>query len=132
MHKNKDEIKKEFNDANIQLKEDIKKINEDYKMKAHERKRKIEEKRNKEREEYAKTKKVNYWSPTCWETMSDKKLKIVNTFSKSLGIFCLVFGLLIFFGAGDKASIFIIVLSLYFLYFDPRRFANSSKNNKKH
>lgn len=74
MHKNKDEIKKEFNDANIQLKEDIKKINEDYKMKAQERKRKIEEKRNKEREEYAKTKKVNYWSPTCWETMSDKKL----------------------------------------------------------
>ncbi len=131
MHKSKDEIKKELNDANAQLKDGIKKINEDYKMKAQERKRKVEEKRNKEREEYAKTKKVNYWSPTCWETMSDKKLKRVNTFSKCLGIFCLVFGLFIFFGAGDKTSIFIIVLSLYFLYFDPRRFANPNKNGKK-
>ena len=132
MHKSKDEIKKELNDANIQLREGIKKINEDYKMKAQERNRKIEEKRNKEREEYAKTKKVNYWSPTCWETMSDKKLKRINTFSKCFGTFSLVFGLLFFFGTGDKTSIFIIVLSLYFLYFDPRRFANSNKNGKKH
>lgn len=132
MHKSKDEIKKELNDANIQLREGIKKINEDYKMKAQERNRKIEEKRNKEREEYAKTKKVNYWSPTCWETMSDKKLKRINTFSKCFGTFCLVLGLLFFFGTGDKTSIFIIVLSLYFLYFDPRRFANSNKNGKKH
>lgn len=130
MHKTKDEIKKELNDDNIQLKEGIKKINEEYKMKAQERNRKIEEKRNKEREEYAKTKKVNYWSPTCWETMSDKKLKRINTFSKCFGAFCLAFGLLFFFGTEDKTSIFIIVLSLYFLYFDPRRFTNSNKKGK--
>lgn len=103
-----------------------------FKQVKEEQKRKTEEKFNKEREEYAKTKKVNYCSPTCWETMSEKKLKRINIFSKIFGIFGLAFGLLIFFGAGDKTSILLIVLSLYFLYFDPRRFTNSYKSNKKH
>lgn len=128
-NKNKDEIKKELNDAKVQFKDGIEKINEDYRRKSQERKRKIEEKRNKEREEYAKTKKVNYWSPTCWETMSDKKLKRINTLLKCFGSIFLAFGLLLFFGTGDKLCILVIVISLYFLYFDPRRFANPPKNN---
>jgi hypothetical protein len=132
MSKSKDEIKKEFNDAAVQLKDGIEKINKDYKINSQERKIKIEEKKNKERDEYAKTKKANYWSNTAWETMGSKKLKIINTLLKCFGIVFLAFGLLIFFGAGEKTGILIIAISLYFLYFDPRRFAGSSKNNKKY
>lgn len=130
-NKSMEEVKEEFKKTKSLYKNGIKEINADYKMKTQERKRKLEEKHNKEREEYAKTKKVNYWSPTCWETMSDKKLKRINTLLKCFGIFGLAFGLLIFFGIGDKTSIFLIAISLYFLYFDPRRFTSSYKNNKK-
>ncbi|GAA0106594.1 hypothetical protein UT300013_32180 [Paraclostridium sordellii] len=139
MAKTKEEIKQEFEDARAtfedtraKFKDGIKEINEEQKRKTEERKRKVEEKKNKEREEYAKTKKVNYWSTTCWETMSQKKLKRINTLSKCFGIFCLAFGLLFLFGVGDKTSILLIIIGLYLLYFDPRRYNNSSKKNKKH
>lgn len=129
MHKSKDEIKKELKEANANFKYGIKEINEEYRIKNQERKMKIEDKKNKEREEYARTKKVNYCSPTCWETMSPKKLKKINTLLKSFGIFLLAFGLLMYFGTGDKVSLLVIAIALYFLYFDPRRFANSSKKS---
>ncbi|MEN2256247.1 hypothetical protein AAIB48_00110 (plasmid) [Paraclostridium benzoelyticum] len=57
MSKNKAEIKEELNDAKIQLKEGIEKVNKDYKMNVQERKRKVKEKKDREREEYAKLKK---------------------------------------------------------------------------
>lgn len=124
MSKNKDEIKKEFSDVKNLYKDGFKQIRE-------EQKRKTEEKFNKEREEYAKTKKVNYCSPTCWETMSQKKLKKINSFLTYLGIFFIAFGLLFLFGSDDKlVSIFIILVGLYFLYFDPRRFTSSYKKDK--
>lgn len=63
--------------------------------------------------------------------MSDKKLKRINTLLKCFGAIFLAFDLLLFFGTGDNVCILVIVISLYFLYFDPRRFANPSKNNKK-
>lgn len=124
MSKNKDEIKKEFSDVKNLYKDGFKQIRE-------EQKRKTEEKFNKEREEYAKTKKVNYCSPTCWETMSQKKLKKINSFLTYFGIFFIAFGLLFLFGSDDKlVSIFIILVGLYFLYFDPRRFTSSYKKDK--
>ncbi|MEG1408847.1 MAG: hypothetical protein RSD36_03305 [Terrisporobacter sp.] len=120
MHKNNDDIKKELNESKNLYKEDFKDVIENQKQKT-------ENEYNKEREEYAKNKKINYCSPTCWETMSDKKLKKINTLLNCFGGFCLAFGLLIYFGAGDKTSIFLIALSLYFLYFDPRKFSSKRK-----
>ncbi|MBC8632865.1 hypothetical protein H8697_14405 [[Eubacterium] tenue] len=132
MAKDRDEIKKEFNYAKEQFR-DVKSLyKEGFKQVKEDQKRKTEEKYNKEREEYAKTKKVNYFSPTCWETMSHEKLKKINIFITCFGIFSIAFGLLFLFGTGDKVSIFIILAGLYFLYFDPRRFTSSYKNNKKH
>ncbi|EPZ61697.1 hypothetical protein [Paraclostridium sordellii] len=118
MAKTKEEIKQEFEDARATFEDTRAKFKDSIK--------------DKEREEYAKTKKVNYWSTTCWETMSQKKLKRINTLLKCFGIFALAFGLLFLFGVGDKTSILLIVIGLYLLYFDPRRYSNSSKKNKKH
>ncbi|GAA0702976.1 hypothetical protein GCM10008904_09760 [Paraclostridium ghonii] len=127
MSKSKEEIKKELNDAKAQLKDGIEKVNKDYKINSQERKRKTEEKKNKEREEYAKTKKVNYCSNTAWETMNSKKLKIINILLKCLGGVFFAFGLIILFGAGEMSGILVTAIGLYFLFFDPRKFSDSSK-----
>lgn len=127
MSKNKAEIKEEFNDAKTQLKEGIEKVNKDYKMNVQERKRKVKEKKDREREEYAKTKKVNYCSDTAWETMSSKKLKIINILLKCLGVVFLSFGLILLFSAGEMSGILILAIGLYFLWFNPRNFSDPSK-----
>jgi len=124
MNKSKDEIKKEFSDVKNLYKDGFKQIRE-------EQKRKTEEKYNKEREEYARTKKVNYCSPTSWETMSPKKLKKINSLLTYLGIFFIAIGSLFLFATDDKLiSIFIILVGLYCLFFDPRKFTSSDKKDK--
>lgn len=124
MNKSKDEIKKEFNDVKNLYKDGFKQIRE-------EQKRKTEEKFNKEREEYAKTKKVNYCSPTCWETMNQKKLKKTNSFLTYFGIFFIAIGSLFLFATDENLlSIFIILVGLYCLFFDPRKFTSSDKKDK--
>ena len=72
---------------------------------------------------------MNYCSPTCWETMSQKKLKKINSFLTYLGIFFIAIGSLFLFATDDKLlSIFIILVGLYCLFFNPRRFTSDKKH----
>ena len=74
---------------------------------------------------------MNYCSPTSWETMSPKKLKKINSLLTYLGIFFIAIGSLFLFATDDKLiSIFIILVGLYCLFFDPRKFTSSDKKDK--
>lgn len=110
-HKNMKQIKEEMKSVNFDFKNDIKEINEKSKKQRENTQIKLAQKKQKYQDD--------------WDKMDKKQVKRYNLFMRTVGILCLVVGLMCVFV--DPLAIGLIIAGIFFVRFD----ANKRKSNYK-
>lgn len=105
-----------------QIREEVREVNEDFKKEIKEVNARAKEQREKSKVDLSKTKQ-KYQKQ--WDDMNEKTVKTYNLFMRSVGVLCLLVGLLCIWV--DPLAIILLIGGAFFVRFD----ANKRKSEYK-